>query len=284
MKKLIFVIIPLLLIILLIYLVIQHVNNMRTQKGALQVTSTPSSKVYLNDKYLGRTPVSKTEANDMIQSGNYTLKLVPEDTSLSEYQEKITISTGILTVVDRKFRKGALSEGSVISLTPLSDKEKTELEVISFPSGSRVLLDANAIGNTPLLFKNPTESDHILKVNKNGYKGKTIRIRTPKGYRLTIIGYLSIASENGEEQVVPDPSTSPSITLTPSPSPAKVLILETPTGFLRVRQTNDLNSEQISTVNPGDTFPFVSEQPGWYQIKLSDGKTGWVSSEFAKKQ
>jgi hypothetical protein len=289
MNKFLFIIIPALLIALLVYLFILHLQNLSSQKGALQVTSMPVSKVYLNDKYIGRTPISKTDATDMIQADNYTIRLVPVDTSFSEYQEKITISTGILTVVDRKFNKESLSEGYVISLIPLIDKNQTELEVISFPAGSKIDLDANSIGKTPLLYKKPTESDHILNIYKEGYNEKAIRIRTPKGYRLTVIAYLSIGPADAKPvQPATTISPSPSSTISPSPSEestaTKVLILDTPTGFLRVRESNNLNSAQITTVAPGETYAIINEETGWFEIKLTDGKTGWISSQYAKKQ
>lgn len=285
MKKILFVIVPALLIAVLVFLSIQYTNANRSQKGALQVTSSPGSKVYLDNKYIGATPLSKTDPNDMIQAGNYTIRLVPINTSLSEYQEKITISTGILTVVDRKFRKGALSEGYVISLAPLSDKNKAELEVISFPTDAKIELDANEIGKTPFLYKKPTESDHLLKINKNGYKEKTVRIRTPKGYRLTVIAYLGVIS--GIEESVPPPTKTPlSPTLSPSPTQgaAKVLILNTPTGFLRVRASYNITAAIVTTVSPGDTFRLIGEQGDWLEIKLTDGRSGWISSQYAKKQ
>lgn len=284
MKKLVFVIVPLLLIVLLTFLYAQYRNMAGTQKGALQVTSMPESKVYLNNKYIGTTPLTKTDPNDMIQAGTYTLRLVPIGANLSEYREKITISKGILTVVDRKFRKDALSEGYVISLAPLSDKTKTELEIISFPSDSRIELDANDIGKTPFLYKKPTESDHLLKINKNGYKEKTVRIRTPKGYRLAVIVYLGLRSDT-EDQVSP---TKIPLSLTPTPSSTqsaeRVVILDTPTGFLRVRASYNITALIITTVSPGESFPLISEQGDWFEIKLPEGKTGWISSQYAKKQ
>ena len=185
-----------------------------------------------------------------------------------------------MTVVDRKFDKSELSEGYVITLSPLSDKKKTELEVISFPSGSKVELDANEIGKTPLLYKSPTESDHMLRITKDGYGDKTVRIRTPYGYRLTVIAYLGVASEDDLANT-PTPANvaTPSATLAPS----KVQILDTPTGFLRVRSSSDINSSEITTVAPGETYPLVSEQTDWFEIKLNDGKTGWISAQYAKK-
>lgn len=286
MKKILFVIIPALLIALLIFLSVQYMNKIRSQKGALQVTSSPVSKVYLSNKYIGTTPLSKTDPNDMIQAGNYTIRLAPTDKSFSEYQEKITISVGILTVVDRKFRKGALSEGYVISLSPLSDKSKAELEVVSFPTDAKIELDANEIGKTPFLYKKPTESDHLLKINKNGYKEKTVRIRTPKGYRLTVIAYLGVIS-GAENEILPTPTpnkTPLSPTFSPTQGASKVLILDTPTGFLRVRASYTITAAIITTVSPGDAFPLIGEQAGWLEIKLPDGKSGWISSQYAKKQ
>ncbi len=284
MKKIIFVIVPVLLIALLIFLFIQYMNNLRSQKGALQVTSTPESKVYLNNKYIGTTPLSKIDPADMIQASNYTIRLVPTDINLSEYQEKITISSGILTVVDRRFRKGALSEGYVISLAPISNKNNAELEIISFPSGSRVELDSNEIGKTPLLYKKTTESDHLLKINKNGYKEKTVRIRTPKSYRLTVLAYLGVIS-GAEDLASPTKiPLSPTLITSPTQSAAKVLILNTPTGFLRVRASYNITAAIITTVSPGDTLSLIGEEGDWFEIKLTDGRTGWISRQYAKKQ
>lgn len=282
MKKILLIVIPALLLGLFFFLTYQYVVHGRSQKGALQVTSAPESKIYLNDTYLGQTPLCKCEASDMLPAGEYTIKLVPIDKSLSEFQEKVTISEAVLTVVDRKFGKNSLSEGSIISLSPLSDKKKIELLVASFPQGSTVLLDNNTIGTSPLLYKNPTESDHVLKVRKDGYKEKTIRIRTPMGYKLTVAVYLGIDPD--KKPVKEEESVTTSADPTPSSSQAKIFILDTPTGFLRVRETNSTGATEIGRVNPGESYPFVSEQPGWLQITLTNGKSGWISSDYAEKK
>lgn len=266
----------------------QYVMQLRSHKGALQVTASPESKVYLNDKYLGTTPLCKCEAADMLATGDYTIKLVPTKGGFSEFQEKITISEAVLTVVDRRFAKDSLSDGSVISLSPLSDKTKTELLVASLPEGSTVLLDDNEIGTTPLSFKDPTESDHVLTIQKNGYKQKTIRIRTPLGYKLTVAAYLStvdnLSDLSSQKDATRSADASADALLTPSPalSEKTVLILDTPTGFLRVRDRID--GAEVSRVTPGETYPYVDEQTGWVQIKLKDGTTGWISSQYTQKQ
>lgn len=291
MKKLFFILIPAGLLTLLAILSFNYFVKSQSQKGALQVTSTPESKVYLNDKYLGQTPLCKCEASNMLATGDYTIRLVPADKALSEFQEKITISEAVLTVVDRKFGKQSLSEGSVISLSPLEDKKKTELVVVSFPQDANVLLDNNPIGKTPLSFKDPTESDHAIKIKKDGYNEKSIRIRTPAGYKLTVAVYLSTNAQSAPAQAPkPAVSTSPGPSAVPStiePSrttKATVVILETPTGFLRVRQTASVNAPEIARVLPGEKLDVVEENNGWYLIRLTDGTQGWVSSEYAQKQ
>jgi hypothetical protein len=297
MKKTLFILIPSLLLALALFLIFQTIVRANSQKGALQVTSSPESKVYLNDKYLGQTPLCKCEANEMITAGDYTIRMVPTDNTLQEFQEKITISEGVLTVVDRKFGKDSLSEGSIISLSPIIDKNKTQLVIATFPEGASVSLDNNPIGTAPLSQDNPTESDHMVTISKTGYKDKTIRVRTPKGYKLTVAVYLGISDALAGISPTPVPSTAPSIDLlagsaTPSKSPldksnsevTKITILNTPTGFLRVRGDNSQDSAEIGRVNPGESYSLLDEKDGWFKIKLESGQTGWVSAQYAKKQ
>lgn len=280
MKKIIFVFAVSFVLALSLFLAMQYYLQVTTQKGALQVTSAPDSKVYLNNEYLGQTPLCKCEASDMLTPGVYTIRLVPLDSSLREFQEKVTISPAVLTVVDRKFGKNALSEGSIISLSPLSDKEKTELLIASFPQESEVLLDDAIIGTTPLNHKDPTESDHVLKIRKEGYNDKEVRIRTPKGYKLTVTAYLSTSAETQPKQ---ESNDQPEVTPTPTPQQTRVTILETPTGFLRVRATASTTGAEVGRVSPGQSYPLTNEQSGWYEIALEDGTKGWISSEYASK-
>lgn len=286
MKKLFFILIPAGLLTLLAILSFQYFVKAQSQKGALQVTSAPESKVYLNDQYIGQTPLCKCEASNMLATGDYTIRLVPADKNLSEFQEKVTVSEAVLTVVDRKFGKNSLSEGSVISLTPLVDKQKTELLVVSFPQAASVLLDNNPIGQTPLSYKDPTESDHAIKVKKEGYNEKTVRIRTPAGYKLTVSVYLSTNAQGVSSlpaaTTVASPSAVPSVL--PSVTAPMVVILDTPTGFLRVRQNASVGAAEIGRVTPGETVELTEESNGWYLIKLSDGVKGWISAQYAQKQ
>lgn len=258
-------------------------------KGALQVTASPQSKVYLNGEYLGTTPLCRCPKSDdlgvkdvqeMLPVGEYTIRLVPESGGLSEFQEKITIEKSVLTVVDRKFAEGASSEGVVISLTSIGDDKTNELTIVSLPEGSDVYVDDEAKGKTPLQLKDLTESDHMLIIQKDGYKTKSIRIRATNGYKLVAKGYLGI-----DPSFVAGAKETASSSATPTPSIfiTKVRIVQTGTGFLRVRDDNSLGGKEIGRVIPGDEYAILEEQPGWYQIALATGEKGWISAEYAEK-
>lgn len=69
----------------------------------------------------------------------------------------------------------------------------------------------------------------------------------------------------------------------PAKPAAQVKILDTGTGFLRVRSGPGLNFGEVARVKPGEVYEYLDVQPGWYKIKVSDTVTGWVSSQFATK-
>ncbi len=265
-----------LLVLTILFLVIIIVINREGGKGALQVTSIPPSQVFLDGKMVGNTPLCLCELPQLIKTGEYDLKLVPGDKSLKEYSQKIKIYQGVLTVVDRTFdRQISAASGSTITLSSIPDKNKSELMIISSPANAQVILDNNTAGTTPLLLKDVTPSDHEIKILKDGYKEKAIKVKTVPGKRLEATVNLGVRTDlNTENQ-----KASPAATLV-----TKIVVLETPTGFLRVRESDSLNSAQITTVSPGDKFDLVTEKTGWYQIKLPDGKTGWISSEYGQKE
>lgn len=54
--------------------------------------------------------------------------------------------------------------------------------------------------------------------------------------------------------------------------------------FVNIRQKPALNSEKIGQANDGDTFEYISLNAGWYEIKLADGSTGFISAKYAIKE
>ncbi|MFD1018869.1 N-acetylmuramoyl-L-alanine amidase [Thalassobacillus hwangdonensis] len=72
---------------------------------------------------------------------------------------------------------------------------------------------------------------------------------------------------------------------TPTPSQQEVIgtvVVQTP--ILNVRDAGSLKGKRISQVRKGDELALLKEQNGWYQIKLSNGSTGWIANWLAKKK
>ncbi len=276
MKKVFYILIPFVIAILVFSLILLFMTRGKN-KGALQVTSTPAANVYLDGKFIGKTPVYKYELSDLIDVGTYTIKLVPIAGNFQPFEQKINISPKVLTVVDRTFAPLALSQGSIIDLTPIEDSKTTQISVISFPDASQVFVDNNLAGQTPLLLKNVTESDHELRLVKEGYKDKIVKIKTVAGYKLEAVIFMGVDSQVATSSA--NPSSASAATTS-----SKVTILDTPTGFLRVRASASLGAAEVGQVKPGESYPLLDEQTGWYKIKLNNSKEGWISSQYAKKQ
>jgi len=278
MKKFLLILSPFVIVVLIFSTVIFFLSQNKG-KGALQVTSVPDAKVYLNNKLVGQTPLCKCELKDMLPSGDYTIKLVSTQGSFDPFEQKITISPKVLTVVDKTFGPQGIGSGSIISLTPISNKKDTQISTVTFPDMSEVFLDNNLEGPTPLLLTGITESDHELKLTKEGYKDKIVRVRTVAGYKLDTLIFLGINPDFASVSASLNSSSSATALQL-----AKVLILQTPTGFLRVRDKASLNGLEIGQAKPGETYQLLDDQTtGWYKIKFND-KEGWISSQYAQKQ
>ena len=277
MKTVLGFLIPLFLAIA-VFLSLVFFFNQNEGKGVLQVTSVPKSTVYLDGKLMGDSPL---EAKTMLKVGEYTLKIVPKEGDFQPFEDKITIYKSTITVVDRTFSNLGQSEGSIITLSQISDKD-AQILVLSFPDKATVSLDNDPKGSSPILLKNITESDHDLLLEKEGYKDKLLKIRAKIGYKLTALVFLGISSlsSSGSAGLVDQSGFVPVV--------QKVKILNTPTGFLRVRADAGLGGSEIGKVNPGDIFDLLDEKNGWFKIKFGPStggeKSGWISSDYGEKQ
>src|SRR3989344_8379660 len=231
MKRALFFLAPL-LIAIIIFSGILFLLDRKNGKGALQVTSVPKSKVYLDKKLIGTTPLCACDLAQMLSVGDYTVKLVALEGNFTPFEDKITINKKTLTVVDKTFADNGESDGSVISLSSLSNKKDIEVLVISLPDKANVFLDSNPVGVTPLLLKQVSESDHDIRLTHDGYKEKSIKIKTALSFRLNSLIFLGINPDLSDT-----PQASSAALLSPTSAVSKVLILNTPTGFLRVRES-----------------------------------------------
>lgn len=304
MKKIVFIVLSFLIIAVIVYVSYRVFFLSKNAKGALQVTSVPESTVYLNDNEIGVTPLcicgadvelpqsvslklteyfGVTGGENLLPVGEYTIRLVPKDTSFPEFQEKISIGQSVLAVVDRTFGQGAESEGSVITLEK-TNSSSPEILVLSVPNEASVYLDSEAIGSSPVSKSDVTESDHELRLSKNGYIEKAVRIKAANGYKLIAKIYMGV-----DTQAVTGQATSEAESLNNESSEeigelevSQVVILPTGTGFLRVREGPSLGTEEVGRVTPDEVYPLISEETDWYQIEFEEGSFGFISKEYAE--
>ncbi len=284
MKRYLTLSIAILFIVLGLFLIFYVFQLLRpAQKGGLQVTANIKSTVFLNGKEIGETPFCKCEQNNTIKAGEYEIKLVPQDNSMTPFITKVEVKPDLLTAVERIFLPGSLASTSTITLEKAGSKD-AQILVSSIPEGAMVLIDGIPSGATPYLQKKIPPSEHEIEIQKQGFSKKTLRVKTIEGYKVVV--NVTLGTEGNTEEILK--SAGPTQEPTPTPTSIeddqeKVTISDTPTGFLRVRSGASLSSSEITQVKPGETYTLLEEQTGWYQIQVDENTTGWISSRYATK-
>ncbi|MCL5675665.1 MAG: PEGA domain-containing protein [Patescibacteria group bacterium] len=260
--------------------------------GALQVTSVPRSTVYLDDKEMGKTPYS----NEQLPAGDYTLRLTSDLTPLNaSWQTNIKLSPRVLTVVSRDLGPtDILSSGHIVSLEPLADGRKSEINIISTPTGAQVNLDNNQAGVTPYSLTNIKQGEHSVEISLPGYKNDNLKVQAIMGYRLLLnisLGQELPGSDTANTATQSAIISKNTVSITPTPvidqssvSKPRIKVLDTPTGWLNVRDNPGLSASISAKINPGEYYPYIDEQNGWVKIKYDSQKEGWVSVQYVQKQ
>lgn len=308
MKKIILIILALVLLALGIFLFLRFRGG-GGQKGqaVLKVTSNPTATIFLDNEKVGTTPYE-----DKVEVGEFTIKLIPESTTTSvvSWEEKIKLEPNLLTFVNRELGESDLkSGGEVLTLEKISGKE-AQLAVLSVPDGATIMLSGEEKGATPTVLQDVAAGSYELQVAASGFLSRSVKIKTTEGYKLNASFQLMVSEEpaaspttdpsgspassnkptaSTSPRVTPRPtgtaasSASPKATQTSPPPKPYVEILETPTGFLRVRKDPSTSAEELARVNPGEYFPLLDEESSWYKIEYENDKEGWISNQYAKK-
>lgn len=60
--------------------------------------------------------------------------------------------------------------------------------------------------------------------------------------------------------------------------------VDDPSAFVNIRQEQSTESAKLGKAYDGDTFELVTLDSGWYEVKLVDGSTGFVSEQYAVRK
>ncbi|OGC93096.1 hypothetical protein A3D85_02270 [Candidatus Amesbacteria bacterium RIFCSPHIGHO2_02_FULL_47_9] len=252
--------------------------------AGLKVESTPPSQVFINNQLVGNTPIDK-----VLPAGEVTIKLIPDSTSsaISAYQTKIQLTPQTYTVIKRDFGDSdSLTAGETVSLLPQSTG-KTSLSIVtSYPVSASVTVDDQPQGFTPLSLADIAPGDRKIVISAPGYSSRVIYVKAVTGYKLAVSAKLK-ESPLAKLDLFPRPSPVLATASASLESPDSfVTVLDTPTGFLRVRSGPGLNKSEIGQIKPGEKYPLLSASSDWYQIqvKLESTSSGWISSQYAAKK
>lgn len=232
------------------------------QKSGLSVFSTPTeATVFLDNQEVGKTPYDDKN----LEAKEYNVKLEKEEAS---WQGKVKLTAGTVTIINRDLATDiASSSGEILTL-----ERGRGITLISNPSDAEVEIDGKIYGKTPISI-NLDAGDHTIVISHANYLKRSIRANLPNNFNLTISVDLSL-SEADLTTVA-----APVITQTP-----QVVVKETPTGFLRVRDKASLSGKEIAQVKPGDSLILLEELALWDRVRLSDGTEGFVSSSYVEKK
>lgn len=257
-----------LIVISILSLIIRYSSKMAEvflgikQRSGITIFTLPDgATVFLDGKEVGKTPYE----NKNLEVKQYDVKLERDG---AYWQGKIKLNSGTLTSISRDLSPAeASAAGEILTL-----ERGKGLTVISNPSDANVEIDGKLFGKTPQTF-DIGKGEHTILISHSNYLNRSIKVNLPDKFNMTISVDLSL-SEADLTSV-----SAPVITQTP-----EVVVKQTPTGFLRVRDKASLSGKEIDRVNTGDTLILLEELSGWDRVRLVDGTEGFVSSTYVTKK
>lgn len=302
----------------------------RAKAGLQVITNDIPTSIFLDGQYLDKTPL----INKDLKPGTYTLKIQPEDNSLSAYETTITLHKGLLSVVTWKpGSRPELSGGVIYEMEKLPNKKATQLALISIPDGAIVSLDGQSKDFAPIVLDNISAGQHEFTVSLPSYETQQHTLNMVAGHKINVTVKLArssaaeaspspTASSSGNTsstggvasssatatasgrvaasaspKASGSPSASPKASATPkaSASPKATPAITGPrvriksTNFyqddqevLRVRATPSSGGTSLGFATVGSEHPYLEEsEGGWHKITF-EGKTGWVTGQFAE--
>lgn len=277
-------------------------NVLGPQKAGLQVMSSEiSSSVFIDNQYIDKTPFNNKE----LKPGEYILKIQPDDPSYASYESKVSLQKGLLTVVTWKpGTRPEFSGGVIYEMEKSSDKNKSQLSLISIPDKAIVSVDGKGKDFAPFLIEDISPGHHEFEVSLPSYESQKHTINVLEGYRMLVSVKLAKQnySEKTEEKVESssteaseneEASGSAEATQSAKKSIKKKVVtgsrvLIKSTNFfvegeevLRVRDKLG-SGKEIGFAEVGEEYKYLDEtKSNWHKIEFED-EEGWISGEYAK--
>ncbi len=234
----------------------------KTVKSGINIQSSPSeASVFLDSKEVGKTPYEDKN----LEPREYLVRLEKDGAS---WQGKLKLTPQTVAIINRDLAMNqASSSGEILSL----DRGRG-VTVISNPTGAEVEIDGKVSGKTPISI-NLVPGEHIIVASHPNYLKRSIKANLPDQFNLTVS--VDLALSEADLTTISNPIITQTL---------EVLVLPTPTGFLRVRDKPSLSGKEIAQVKPGDKLILLEALDSWDRVRLGSGAEGFVSSSYVEKK
>lgn len=156
------------------------------------------ASVFLDNQYLEKAPL----ANRNIRSGDYILKIVPDDQNLAEFSTPITLTTGALTVV--LYKPGPNSKESSATIYEIEKADDLEdfgqVSFESYPEHALLSFDQEATQYTPIILENLVPQEYKYRVTLPSYEAQEHTLQVLAGHTIKASIKLAKLSENPLDQ------------------------------------------------------------------------------------
>ena len=246
----------------------------------LKIISNPTGAlVYIDNVEIGKTPFSSTT----LSPGDYNLKI--EQDGFETQEMKITTDKNYTVNVNVKLfplpipSSVATFEGSDNLYAIFSNNEsvlsntQTWVDTIVYWNKTKGITLSNEGNNKELVF------DYFLDYKGNIFNREGKLTTTDKIDKISKGAYLGKASDG---IVLSEQAKNIYVSLTNQTftSGKNAAVLETGTGWLRVRSGPSVGSTEVQKINVGEKFEVLDEQNGWIKLKLNATTTGWALKEY----
>ena len=206
---------------------------------------------------------------------------------------QVTLSNGTTGYVSAQYitltKPGTSNTGTSNTATNTTPSNTTSNTAPNTPSNTAPNNASNTTANNAPQTGYVTASS--LNVRKSASTSAAVLTAIPKGQAVTLMssavnGWYQVKLSNGTTGYVSAQYitlTKPSAATTTAASSTSTKTGKVTATTLNVRQTASTSGKIISTLKNGQSVTLVGNAVnGWYQVKLANGTTGYVSAQYIK--
>lgn len=249
--------------------------SLKPQKSGVEIMSYPTAKVFIDNKEAGMTPYK----NVTLKPGEVEIRLEARG---SRWTKNVELKDNVNTIINWEFGESEKDSGGyLLFMERTGDEKRSGLMISASPDKAAVTIDGEIKEFTPMRIDDMGQGDKQVAITFPGYKSINLYVKALVGYQLVIEAKMV------EEKANQTPETELELEVEPVEevveSKDEVIIKETETGWLRVRESSSSASREVMRINPGETYELLDEGNGWYKISLDEEASGWISARYADK-